>query len=396
MRPEAEPSGSAAGVTRFNHKFREQERRRAEAAGEVRLEDLDPETRRKFEGPNGADEAEWFGILKTNLQALVVHHGAAAETLRAQWPERIVGSRMVRRLKPQAGIGTPAKPKSRFCVLGHQDPDTALLKVYAPTPGVEIMMTFWQVTASMRFSMTVLDVKQAFVQGLPLKREKGPILVQPCPGLPIPASSVIELKVALCGLDDAPYQWRQTLISEMKGLGFERCLLDACVWILRGDRSEPRVIALLDVDDIVISGQDQHTAPVLSRLRSRFHIGKEESGTSEFCGRRLHQRADGSITVDMAKYIVEKLREIPMGKKEKKDRALSQPEFEGLRSLVYKLAWLGRETRPEMAGASSMMAARLNKATVADILEANALMRYLQATAERKLVIHPIPLQQMH
>eukprot|EP00971_Amphidinium_carterae_P337510 6474353-Amphidinium_carterae.1 len=211
----------------FNQKFREQERKRAEAAGEVRLPDLSPEARAQFTGPNGADEAEWYGILKTNLEALVVHHGAAADAMRKQWPDRVIGSRMVRRLKPQPGVGTPPKAKSRFCVLGHQDPDTALLKVYAPTPAVEVMMIFWQLAASMRLDLTILDIKQAFVQGLPLRRERGPILVQPCEGVPLPSTSLVELKVALYGLDDAPYQWRQTLLAEFRALGFERSLLDA-------------------------------------------------------------------------------------------------------------------------------------------------------------------------
>eukprot|EP00971_Amphidinium_carterae_P037358 734344-Amphidinium_carterae.6 len=309
---------------------------------------------------------------------------------------------MVRRLKPQAGIGTAPKPKSRFCVLGHQDPDTALLRVYAPTPAVEVMMAYFQATASLGFALTVLDVKQAFVEGLPLQRERGPILVQPCPGLPVPSSSIIELKVALYGLDDAPYQWRQTLIAEMTNLGFGKSLVDACVWLLRNKQGEPQVMALLDVDDIVLSGKPKNMEPVLRRLRERFKIGKEEAGCSEFCGRRLEQKEDGSIVIDMQKYIAEKLHEVPLeqaeskGRKAQSDRPLTQGEFESLRSLVYKLAWLGRETRPEMAGAASMMASRLNQATVTDLMEGNVLVRYLKKTADRRIIIHPIPVHRMH
>eukprot|EP00971_Amphidinium_carterae_P255663 5076010-Amphidinium_carterae.1 len=247
----------------------------------------------------------------------------------------------------------------------------------------------------MGFTMTVLDIKQTFVQGIPLKRERGPILVQPCEGLPIPASSIVELRVALYGLDDAPYQWRQTLLREMQDLGFERSLLDACVWLLRDGQARPKVMALLDVDDIILSGKDKDCEPILKKLRARFKIGKEERGTTSFCGRRLQQDASGKIQVDMQKYM-EKVAELAVDKKDKRDRQLTLHEHEGLRSLVYNFAWLGREVRPEMAGASSMLASRLAKATVADLLEANALVRYLKATADRKLIVHPTPVEDMH
>eukprot|EP00971_Amphidinium_carterae_P184734 3667673-Amphidinium_carterae.2 len=189
------------------------------------------------------------------------------------------------------------------------------------------------------------------------------------------------------------YQWRQTLLAEMKSMGFTRSLLDACVWVLRDQQGHPKVLALLDVDDIIVSGADADTEPVLYRLRTRFSIGKEERSTSEFCGRRLQQRADGSLTVDMSKYIAEKLHEIPMpsSRKDPKDRVLSEHEFTELRSVIYKLAWLGREVRPESAGASSMLASRLNRAVVSDVQEANAIIRYIKSTADRKLIIHATP-----
>eukprot|EP00971_Amphidinium_carterae_P184735 3667673-Amphidinium_carterae.3 len=142
LRPPDQQEEAENHLVCFNPKFREQERKRAESAGEVRLDDLSPEVREQFIGESGADQAKWYRILKTNPQALIMHHGKAVAALRSQWPDRVIGSRMVRRLKPQRGIGSAPKPKSRFCVLGHQDPDTAFLRVYAPTPAVEVMMVY--------------------------------------------------------------------------------------------------------------------------------------------------------------------------------------------------------------------------------------------------------------
>ena len=171
----------------------------AQAQSEVQLESLSPELRAQFEGTDGADAREWEGIIKTNPKAVIVHKGEAARKLREKWPDRIVSSRMVRRLKPQPGVGTPPKPKSRWCVRGHQDPDVASLRIYSPTPPVEVLMLFLQVTASLRFSFAVADIKQAFLQSDPLERSQGPILVEPCSGIPLAKGDIIELGVAVYG-----------------------------------------------------------------------------------------------------------------------------------------------------------------------------------------------------
>ena len=53
---------------------------------------------------------------------VVLAHEALALSRRS--PDRVLLRRMVRRLKPKVGVGKPPKPKSRWCVRGHQDPDT--------------------------------------------------------------------------------------------------------------------------------------------------------------------------------------------------------------------------------------------------------------------------------
>ena len=95
-----------------------------------------------------ADKQEWDAIVRTG--AIRVLRGREAELARTRHPNRILSGRLVRQLKPQPGVGTPPKCKSRWCVLGHQDPDTADLKVYAPTPGSEAVLAMLQVCASKR------------------------------------------------------------------------------------------------------------------------------------------------------------------------------------------------------------------------------------------------------
>eukprot|EP00971_Amphidinium_carterae_P174689 3462627-Amphidinium_carterae.1 len=265
------------------------------------------------------------------------------------------------------------------------------------------MMLFMTALLSFNFDFAVLDVKQAFLQSDPIHRDRGPILVTPCHGIPLPQDALMELQVAIYGLDDAPFQWRQTLIRFLRGLGMERSLLDACVWILRDSTGAPKQMALLDVDDLILAAAPQDLTVFQRAVQERFKIGKLDLSESEFCGQHLQTiPKQGSqprmIHIHMEKYIVEKVQAIPLtrARKAQKSELLDQTEFEALRSLVFKFAWLARETRPELIGASSMLASRLRVATVQDILDSNHLVDYLKSTAKRPLKLHAIPTKDIH
>ena len=93
-----------------------------------------------------ADAAEWKAIVDTG--SVKVLDSEVANTIRKERPDRVINSRMVRRLKPQEGTFQKPKAKSRWCVLGHQDPDAADMFTNAPTPQTEsIMMFLFSVTA---------------------------------------------------------------------------------------------------------------------------------------------------------------------------------------------------------------------------------------------------------
>ena len=78
-----------------------------------------------------SDVAQWEAIEK--LGAVKVHHGSEAEKIRRDNPHRFLSSSMIRRKKPMPGIGQ-FKYKSRWCVAGHQDPDTGKHQTFSPMP----------------------------------------------------------------------------------------------------------------------------------------------------------------------------------------------------------------------------------------------------------------------
>ena len=60
---------------------------------------------------------EWKAIVDSG--SVKVLDSEVANTIRKERPDRVINSRMVRRLKPQEGTFQKPKAKSRWCVLGH-------------------------------------------------------------------------------------------------------------------------------------------------------------------------------------------------------------------------------------------------------------------------------------
>ena len=72
------------------------------------------------------------------------------------------------------------------------------------------------------------------------------------------------------------------------------------------------------------------------------------------------------------------------------DAPTTPSEFQSLRSAIYKVAWVGRESRPEAAGAASILAGRLSQATTRDISKTIQMIKHLRSTASRAITIWPL------
>ena len=114
----------------------------ARSSDEVYPKHLSPDERVAFEI---ADSAEWKAIVDSG--SVKVLDSEVANTIRKERPDTVINSRMVRRLKPQEGTFQKPKAKSRWCVLGRQDPDAADMFTYAPTPQTERILMFLSVAA---------------------------------------------------------------------------------------------------------------------------------------------------------------------------------------------------------------------------------------------------------
>ena len=123
-------------------------------------------------------------------------------------------------------------------------------------------------------------------------------------------------------------------------------------------------------------------------MEKRFHFGKWDENSAEYAGRRIQCSTD-QITVDQYKYIHEQIHPIVLakGRRSQSQDSLTSEEFNALRSLIYKINWVARETRPEAAGLASITASKLKDAKIADVLIVNKFVNFLRSTAARPLKI---------
>ena len=332
-----------------------------------------------------SDKSEWKAVIDMGSVKILPPEEAAK--IAKQFPHRVITSRMIRRKKPMPGVGN-FKFKSRWCVHGHKDPDSHMLKTYSPMLSTEAISMFFQICVNLSLLVSLADVSNAFCQAEPLDRPHGKIYVKPCEGLDLPPGCLVELVAPVYGLDDAPLRWHQTLITFFESLGFVRSLLEPC-WLVKRERGAIVAMVLIEVDDINIGVIPGYQEELRKCMEQRFSFGKWEHGEADFAGRHVKVLPD-KVLLDQRKYIAEKI--FPLkparGRLGNKQELLDKDEFEQYRSLLYKINWVAHQTRPEAAGVVSILSSRLKQATVHDLACLNKLAAHLRNTAQQCLVLH--------
>ena len=168
---------------------------------------------------------------------------------------------------------------------------------------------------------------------------------------------------------------------------FERNLVEPC-WYSLFKKGHLVAQILVEVDDFIVAGDPIHYSLVRDTLQTRFKFGKWDEDEAEYAGRHI-KCCNDVIEVDQAKYIIEQIHPIPLarGRRAEKEQKLSESEFSAFRSLIYKINWIGRESRPEASGIASIMASRLKVASVQDLLTVNKFVNFLRSSAHRPLKI---------
>ena len=316
--------------------------------------------------------------------------------------DRILPSRMARRYKPSEQPGQAPTKKSRLCIRGDKDPDILDLERFSPTVSTMNLNVMLQLAVNKGMETAVGDLQSAFCQSSPLKREKGPLYFkQPAEGIAGLHPEQICLIIAGCyGLADAPLHWRRTLVGALKKMGFKESSLDPCIYKLY-DNHELTGMLAIEVDDILSCGKGVFVEK-MKELRSQFKFGKwidlkkEEQGAS-FNGKRLRHDEQGTLHIDMQKFVEERLEEMKIAPEQRSQRkeSVTEEERSQARAICGSLNWLSKEGRPDAAGPSSLMSSRLTRMKVEDLYLLNKVVRNLKKNSQMATKIQPLKEMQL-
>ena len=247
----------------------------------------------------------------------------------------------------------PHKAKCRHVMQGFSEEAAAEVESTTPQVSRDSVIFVAQVLSSMRWVPGFLDFAQAFHSGDAIEREL--YCFQPKEGIPgAHPQQLLRLMKTCYGLTDGPLAWYRHLSRRLvQDFGYRRSLADPCVFYLQGDGDRAGALdGIIGVatDDLLHGGNDRHWQ-VIDQIAAEYKLGKNQSGAGRFTGKDIKQQEDGSILIDQAFYVADKvhLTKINRGRKQQRYSKCTPSEIEQLRSQLGALAWLAKETRCDLA-----------------------------------------------
>ena len=359
---------------------------------EIRIKDLSPEEKRKFEASMAK---EWSSWEKFNAVEVLTPDQVA------QLPKdvRIIGTRWVHtdknqkqrllalhvrgktgKTKEQVMKEYPFAAKSRLVVQGHQedsrdirsDSPTASLLAFNLLSAVAVM-NGWEVAAS--------DASTAYLQSQGISR----LLILRTPQPPPPGlgpHDLLRAKGSIYGTRDAGRQWWKKLHRTLRKHGWRMSAIEAALFIL-SDGSQLLGVMISHVDDLYSTGQGKAYEGTLRELEGELHLTVKR-GSFRFCGKNVKQ-VDGEIALDQMDaiegidYMV-----LPTDRRKCPNSPLTEAEKTAFRGLIGQMGWVVRQSRPDLMVNVSIAAQSVSKPTVADVVRLNRAVKMLKDSSEAR------------
>jgi len=293
-------------------------------------------------------------LLAWNTRGVYTEEAAAGQ--------HVISTRWVLTEKPRELPQDPPKRKARLVVRGFEDPHMASVVSTSPAVGRASLHVLLATMAVRGWVPRTVDVRTAFLQGLPLDRV-APVYVQPPPQARVPTSVVWRLHKCAYGLTDAPRRCYEAVLLLMIDLGYARVEPDHGLFVLVLDGTL-KFAAAVHVDDFKYAGVAKEVARFETALRAVFDVGPVRIGNLTFTGLRIACDTDASsgkmvIAVDQDHYL-ESIEEIDVSSERaaRRSAAVSTSELTLYRRALGALLWASGQTQPFMACHSSLLARR--------------------------------------
>lgn len=290
--------------------------------------------------------------------------------------------------------GGARKAKARCVILGYQDPLYEYRPTASPTMTRTTRQIFLQLCANHGFSVYKGDVSGAFLQGLVFQRDAYCIPVKElCEALEVPEGSITKLNKAAYGLVEAPLQWYLSISSFLESLGLERQFADPCCWSLFDSQRKPLGWICGHVDDFLFGGDEgnEEWNQVISKVKNQYKWGDWECNHFVQCGTTIQRSEDGGFCLSQPDFLdlVEEAY-IPKDRLQETSLPVSDAERQQMRSILGSLSWYASQTAMHLSSAVGLQLSKVTRATVADLVECNRILKRARTWRHHKLKIHPM------
>ena len=285
-----------------------------------------------------------------------------------------------------------SKAKARHVMKGFSETSAEELETTTPQCGRETVLCVLQLLCSYQWTPGYLDFTQAFHSGDDIERTIYASQPHDCPLPGYQPRQLLHLLKTCYGLLDGPYAWYRHLNRVLtEKLGYQVSAADPCLYYYFNEKDELEGVIAVATDDLLHGGTEKHWER-MQWLNKHYKLGKFSRGDGRFVGKEITCRSDGSFLVHQQLY-AQKIRPIEITRERKKQRYAycDEKEITQLRGLLGGLAWLSKETRPDLAGRVSILQQSLPHPYVQDIIEANVLAKEAVKYATTGLTVHPIP-----
>ncbi|CAA7021399.1 unnamed protein product [Microthlaspi erraticum] len=333
--------------------------------------------------------AEWLEAMNEELIAL--EKSGTWEICSLPDDKHAIGCRWVYKTKLNAD-GSLERYKARLVAKGYtQREGVYFVDTFSPVATMTTVKTLLVVAAAKRWSLTQLDISNAFLNG-DLDEE---IYMTLPPGYTckngesLPPNAVCRLKKSLYGLKQASRQWFIKFSFVLLGLGFKKSHADHTLFV-KND-SGVYISVLVYVDDIIItSNSDPNVDQLKDNLKAAFRL-RDLGPIRYFLGLEI-ARSNKGISVCQRKYTLELLEDagftdckpssIPMDPSVKLIQDSAEPVIDDIslyRKLVGKMMYL-TITRPDITFAVNKLCQFASAPKASHLNAAYTVLRYLKGT----------------
>ena len=265
----------------------------------------------------------------------------------------IIGSHVSYRVKTSGEI------KARICPWGNLDAEKPFLRCDCPSINMEVLRILASIAVEMGWKISSLDAVAAFLQADGFERI---VFIRP-PREENSSGLVWRLLAAAYGLGDSGRLWYLTSNTALcKDYGLSKSKTEPTLYYLQNKDGRLQLLVLVQVDNYIITGENDAVSSFEKFLKNAFRIGTSEQLPFTVYGTEIEMNKCGSIILSQRSKLEEIYNHDLSGKLDssRSGNDVANPsEIKCYRSLLGKILFVGRMSHPPLLRIASEMAGKL-------------------------------------